>query len=768
MKRLFLLLFCAATAATAHAQGTRLWTQSRYDELQKGTAQGVAIRSDGRLEPAPTTRLVSTTPATYIWSLDADARGNAYLGTGSGSGSPATLLRITPNGKTTKLAEFKELAVQAVYAAPDGSLYAATSPDGKVYRLPANSAAGAKPEVVFDPGQTSEKSKYIWALGFDEKRNFLYIGTGAPAAIYRINIRNAAAKPELFFKSDDQHIRCIVVAPEGTLYAGSDGSGVIYRIKPDGKSFAIYTAPKREITSLTLDAAGNLYASAVGGKAPLNLPPLAVQGNVSVTTTITYAAPGSANAANANTIIPDGSDIYRIAPDGTPQKLITLRDDIVYALVLRNGKLLAATGNKGHIYTIGTDNTGRFTDIAHLDANQAIAFAPASTASAGGLYIATSNTGKLWLLSDQKASSATYPIQVFDAQAFSQWGRMEVRADNPAGIDFYARSGNVENPKGAWSDWQKVSAPADAKSDDMWKSGAPVNIPPARFAQWKAVFKPESKQSGALESVSINYLPANVAPVVDEVVVLTGARVVAANAAATQGATVAIGFAASQQSNLLNFQQDPNTAPLVAQKDKTGVTARWLAHDDNGDDLAFALYYRGDHEDNWQLLKDKITDRFYSFDSALLPDGGYKLKVVASDAPSHTPSDALTGEQISPHFDIDTTAPMLTALKSELVHAHDCGTPPCSTSTLIHATLDAQDTTSPIAHAEYSIDAGPWLYLEPTHKISDSLTEHYDFTAIVPAPQPGALQPVNPNEHILSVRVYDRYENMSAIKAIVK
>ena len=98
---------------------------------------------------------------------------------------------------------------------------------------------------------------------------------------------------------------------------------------------------------------------------------------------------------------------------------------------------------------------------------------------------------------------------------------------------------------------------------------------------------------------------------------------------------------------------------------------RWLAHDDNGDDLSFSVYYRGDGEQNWQLLKDKITDRYLSFDGGLLPDGPYRLKVVASDAPSHNPGEALTGERVSDRFLIDTTPPVVTGLTAKLVERQD-------------------------------------------------------------------------------------------------
>ena len=126
------------------------------------------------------------------------------------------------------------------------------------------------------------------------------------------------------------------------------------------------------------------------------------------------------------------------------------------------------------------------------------------------------------------------------------------------------------------------------------------------------------------------------------------------------------------------------------------MTVRWVAHDDNGDDLMFAVWYRGVGEANWRLLKEKISERAYSFDSSLLPDGSYALKVVASDAPVHTDAEALTGERVSEAFVVDTTPPVPGVLTAAMAGA----------AAKIHATLEARDATSPIAHAEYSRGCG--------------------------------------------------------------
>jgi hypothetical protein len=48
---------------------------------------------------------------------------------------------------------------------------------------------------------------------------------------------------------------------------------------------------------------------------------------------------------------------------------------------------------------------------------------------------------------------------------------------------------------------------------------------------------------------------------------------------------------------------------LQAVKDRTAITVRWAAHDDNGDDLIYSLYLRGDGEKVWRLLKDRSPTR---------------------------------------------------------------------------------------------------------------------------------------------------------------
>jgi hypothetical protein len=158
----------------------------------------------------------------------------------------------------------------------------------------------------------------------------------------------------------------------------------------------------------------------------------------------------------------------------------------------------------------------------------------------------------------------------------------------------------------------------------------------------------------------------------------------------------------------------------------------------------------------WRLLKDQITDKAYSFDATLIPDGGYQIKVVASDSPSHTPADALSGEKVSERFEVDTTPPVVSRLK--VTDSIECAGTPCRRSPVV--TFDAEDAFSTIAHAEYSLDAGPWQFVEPVGEMSDSKREHYDFRL------PAKDLEGKSGEHLLTVRAYDRHDNVGVGKTV--
>ncbi len=720
------------------AEGTRTWDQSKFEDLAKGTAKGVAIRSAGGLELAPSFKALATTPSTYIWSIAADPAGNLF----AGAGSPARVYMITPDGKSTPIFEPQELQVQALVMSKSGVLYAATTPDGKVYRIERPNgvdAKNAKPgssqwssSVYFDPG-----TKYIWDLALDDSGN-LYVATGDKGEIYRVTPNG---QHSVFFKSDETHIRTLAVDPKGNLIAGSDGSGLVYRISPSGEGFVLYSAPKKEITALAIDAAGNIYAAGVGEKrtgapapmmpvtpSPTTAPsPAAGQTGIVITNVTPISGGGIGGFPGPGVGASGGSEIYRIAPDGSPDRIWTSREDLVYALAFDDrGHLLAGTGNRGHIFKI--DGEDQFSDLLKASASQVTAFAKAP---GGGLYASTSNLGKVFLLGASPEVEGTYESDVFDAHIFSRWGRAEFRG--VGNVELFARSGNVDNPDRNWSAWKKVDLQKDAEA----------SIPPARFVQWKAVLH-AGPTAPRLESVLMNYLPKNVAPDFDDVSVQVGVRY--------QSLPKSVDTTTPPGTVTQHFDTPPPTT-----RDRDSIGVKWSVHDDNDDQMMYAVYYRGDGEGRWLLLKDQLTDKFYSFDASLVPDGGYTVKVVASDAPSHSPGQALSAEKESQRFEVNTTPPQIQNLSAAIEGGK------------VRIKFQAVSGFSAIKRAEYSIDAGDWQFVEPVGQLSDSKTESYDFVAPIPVAQnTSASGPSGAVEHVVVVRAMDRNDNMNSAKVVIR
>ena len=737
----------------AFAEGTRTWEQSKFDELTRGTANGVAIRSTGGLQLAPAFQLLYNSPSTYIWSIAADENGNLF----AAAGSPARLYEVGKDGKTSVIFEPQELQIQALAIDQNGVIYAATSPDGKVYRIeqqvpapvkgqkpsPAPASGTWKSSLYFDPG-----TKYIWDLALDHQGD-LFVATGDHGEIFRVTPQG---EHSVFFKSDEAHIRVLAVDTKGNLIAGSDGSGLVYRIAPNGDAFVLYSAPKKEITALAIDDAGNIYAAGVGekraGGGQANSSPSSLGTPIPVVSaspagggglTLTPAGQGSAGP-----LLPfpapgtgaSGSEVYRIAPDGSPLRIWTSQTDIVYALAFDDrGNLLAGTGNRGHIFAItGQDE---FIDLVKAAATQVTAFAKGP---GGGLYASTSNLGKLFLIGPSPQNSGTYDSDVFDAKNFSLWGRAQFRGAGT--VELFARSGNVDNPDRNWSPWMPVN----------YQNQSRLPVPSARFVQWRAVLH-AGNPTPRVDSVIINYLPKNVAPEIDEVTVQPGYRIPQA----------------PRQPNA----EGPVPMPSPV-RDSDSIAVKWSAHDDNDDDLVYSVYYRADGETRWLLLKDGVTDKYYSFDSGLLPDGGYTIRVVASDAPSHAPGDALSTDKQSSRFEVDTTPPIIQNMAATVEGDR------------VRLSFRAIDTFSPIKRAEYSLDAGDWQVIEPTDQISDNLVENYDLqivlggepTGVAPTPAPapakkGKKAVVPPPttgdvDHIIVVRAYDRFDNMGTAKAILR
>jgi sugar lactone lactonase YvrE len=720
-----LLLGLTLLALPIHASQTRTWTQNDSADFERGIIKDLSLRSDGLLTLAPKFEEIYDTSAAYLWALARDSKGNLYAGGGPG----AKLYRLSAGGDKKVVAELDGMQITAIAVDTSDRVYVATSPDGKVYRVSPN----GKCEVFYDP-----KTKYIWALSFG-KEGDLFVATGDQGAVYRVR---PDGQGNIFFKSDETHVRSMTIDPAGNIIIGTDPGGLVVRVSRSGQGFVLYQMSKKEVTSVAVGKDGSVYAAGVGSKqnaaapAPVPILPAPVPSPAPTGTQpqLHAPAPPPATLSPSTSVSVTGSEVYRIDPDGNPEKVWSNAQDIVYAIAFDpQGHVLLGSGNKGYIYRIDSDVL--YTTLVDAPATQITAF---QSGADGSLYAATANVGKIYELGPGLAREGSIESDVFDAGFFSQWGRLSFEANlNGGTVTMMTRSGNLDQPQKNWSPW--AGHITSTKGDR-------ITSPPARFVQWKATLTANGTASPELESVDVAYLQRNVAPRI-EAVETTPAnyKFPAPVLVLTPTQTITLPPIGKQPAGGISSLVTESGTPAMSYA-KGFIGARWAASDPNGDTLIYTVEIRGSHETTWKLLKDKVKDKYLSWDSTAFPDGEYRIRVTASDLPSNPPSDALSTTAESDPFLIDNTPPAIT----DLVASRSGGT--------LHAAWKAADALSDISKAEYSLDGGDWTLVAPVTKLSDSLDLSYDLK----------LDNVSPGEHTLAVRVEDDYDNQAAGKVVVR
>jgi hypothetical protein len=736
--RLFVALLAAASLACATE--TKTWSQSEYADFDKGDRKKLSLASDGVIRLGPAFHEVLDSSSVYLWALAEDSKGNLYAGGGGPGGPGARVYVIPPQGEAKTLAQLDDLEIHAIAVDRQDRVYVATAPDGKVYRL---SAAG-KPEVFFDP-----KAKYIWGMLFDSHGN-LFVATGDRGEVYRVT---PGGEGSVFYKTSETHARSLAIDANDNLVVGTEPDGLIVRVSPKGEGFVLYQAPKREITAVAVAKDGSIYAAGVGNKGPAG--PGMLPGAPTVQAQAAGLQPQPAQAPpvpGAQTvqrptpaptpIIPlaplaGGSEVYRIDKEGLPQRVWSDAQIIAYTIGFdAEGRPLVGTGNKGAIYRI--DSPVVYTDLLDAPPTQVTAIC---SSPGGKIFAATGNVGKVYQIGPGLEKSGTIESSVHDAGLFSYWGRLTFRGDPYGGrIAIETRSGNLDRPQNDWSPWSAAIASPD---------GARIASPPARFLQWRATLEASpTGASPALRSVDVAYLPKNVAPEVERI------EITPANYRFPP--QVQLTLSPNPPLNLPPIGRPRTPAPsapsapadtaVSLQSAKGYIGARWLASDDNGDDLEFTVQIRGENEKEWKPLKDKLTDRHYSWDSTAFPDGEYRIRVTASDAPDNPPQQTLTASLASGLFTIDNTPPAITGLAATVANGK------------ITVRWRASDALSIISHAEYSLDGGDWTLVDPVGKLSDSKEEDYLLT----------LDRGAPGERTIAVRVTDDHDNTAVAKVVVR
>lgn len=362
--------------------------------------------------------------------------------------------------------------------------------------------------------------------------------------------------------------------------------------------------------------------------------------------------------------------------------------------------------------------------LAKVDAKQITCLLPVKD---GRIFLGLANTGGISAMTGGYATAGSYLSPVLDATQVSRFGKMQLHGFLPTGtkLTVATRSGNVKDAdESGWSDW---STSADAAEF------VPVTSPSARFLQYRLSFSTtDSAQSALVDHVDVAYQIPNMAPVIK---------------------SVRIGTDTSPTESNSSDSASPPVTPVVHPADSsktptgTGVqTVTWDASDPNNDTLTYSLYFRRQPQGPWILLKDRLTQATFDWDTHTVTDGQYQVKIIASDALANPPGDGKTTSRVSDYYIVDNTPPTIGDIESTII-GNDA-----------NISLRVQDLTSTIASVEYAVDSNDlWQAVLPVDGIFDSLNELVKFP----------VKGLTPGEHQIAIRATDSRGNQSLQSIVV-
>src|SRR5882672_2639367 len=122
-------------APAAHAVGTRTFELDTIDELSGGDLKGAAVDSLGRVRAGFDLGSLPLGEANSIWSALPQKDGSVLLGTGN----TGKVYRVA-GGQILPYADTAQLAVTSLVTGFGGAVFAATIPNGRIYRLDGRTA----------------------------------------------------------------------------------------------------------------------------------------------------------------------------------------------------------------------------------------------------------------------------------------------------------------------------------------------------------------------------------------------------------------------------------------------------------------------------------------------------------------------------------------------------------------------------------------------------------------------------------------------------
>ncbi len=663
MKRLILqvLIIFILINSILFAAGTYYWTLDNYQTFNKGKLDNMKLSEEGVLSLSLKIKQLSGIDAMFIWDMKEDSNGNIYIATGN----EGIVYKMDKKGKTTKFFETDSLAAFRILIDKNDDIYVATLTKGIIYKVDSK----GKGFIVY-----TFKEESIWDIEF--YHNDIIIATGPPGILYQLNV--ATKKIKEIVKTKEMYIISIAVDKED-IYLGTSEKGAIYKLTKDGHLNVIYQVGETEVHSLIINK-GLIYAGTSDKDSKLvkvDEQQLKQDQQQNPQQSQDQSKSLFTQLQDFKKIVPAINTVYEIKENEYINKIIESKDTTFLSLVADHDSIYIGSGDDGIIYRYLNKKIEK---IAQLEEQQILCFAQLKNRD---IILGTGNIGHMYLLEPSMANQGEYLSQVFDANGWAFWGKLQwdEKVLGSTFVSLQTRTGNVEDIDDTWSDWSVEYNNAQ---------GSKVSSPTARFFQFKINFKTrDENKTPEIYSVSMPYLIKNKRP---EIMFFQ---------LSDEGANTKI-----EESKDKRFQPKLNFYEIMLV---------WEAKDPDKDDMQYSIYAQQKDLKNWVLIQDKILDKKLKIDTRTIPDGVYYFKLIADDIPSNGIGQNLTNSMISKPYIIDNTPPEITL---EYKKRND-------NTYLIQGVV--KDNLSNISKISYSIDTKDWVNVFPEDLIFDSDKESFNF-----------------------------------------
>jgi hypothetical protein len=673
-------------------------------------------------------------------------------------GKDAGIYRIDRKGKVKKVWTDKKVAsVWSVLPGPRGSFYAATGAEGKIYHVKSD----GKAEVIYDSDE-----KNILSLTASKKGDLLYAGSGEKGLIIELDPKKK--KGRILYDADEAEISCLIVGPDGTLYAAtsdsskasSNGEAPSNDVKGKPAKPKAKPKPKKPAGKATTRPAKKPATKpAPVKKTPVTTKPADIKALELESLKKSLVKPDSKSAESVNMAstkkrrvrlirTKDGKLI--MVPAGAPpkpKKSAPVKKQIPPEILRRmmssrrsspprRSTPSRSSGKGNAVYRIGTDG---FVQTIFRRPITILAMVMRD----GVLMLGTGHGGQVFTVNtdgEQIYAIAKLDPKDITALVADSKGRLYMGTAGNGGVFVlgkgFEKKGTIiskvftakqiagwgtmnvraEIPAGSGVTIATRSgnvAKPDEKTWSDWSmetvAGAgwlPIVSPAGRFLQYRLTLAGEGQTTPSVNRVTLVHQVGNIAPAISAVQVAAGSGPVPGKG--TGGP--------------MRFR-----------------TIQAKAGDPNGDKMQFAFYFRRVGREKWIKLLDKSAKPTYAWNTQAVPDGHYEIRVEVTDAPGNAPSAALTAARISRQFLADNTKPVVAGLVAKPL-----------ADGRVRLTGKASDALSRIRRIYYAVDSNKeWHRLLPADGICDSQNEKFSTT----------ITDLEPGAHRIAVRVTDLYNN---------